>query len=77
MLEDDFLLDNEEDSDVTLDLNELHHLHQLGNQAMQLGLIAGHGYRYGEYELIRQGEVITLSIEAAKDYLKQLIQLGN
>ncbi|MEB3292234.1 MAG: hypothetical protein VKJ24_03660, partial [Synechococcales bacterium] len=58
----------------TLDLSDLNRLHQLGNQAIQLGLISGHGYHHGYYELICKGEVITLSLEAAKSYLITLIQ---
>lgn len=48
-------------------------LHELGNQAIQLGLISGHGYHGGQYEILRQGEFILLSPTEAEQYLRALI----
>lgn len=45
----------------------------LGNHAVKLKLIAGHGFHKGQYELLRKGEVITLSPQEAICYLKLLI----
>ncbi|MEO0457819.1 MAG: hypothetical protein AAF152_14740 [Cyanobacteria bacterium P01_A01_bin.114] len=48
-------------------------LNELGNQAIQLGLIAGHGHHGGQYEIIRQGKIITLTPQEALTYLQELI----
>ncbi|MEQ8752689.1 MAG: hypothetical protein RID09_04105 [Coleofasciculus sp. G1-WW12-02] len=49
-------------------------LTQLGNQAVQLGLIAGHGYHKGQYEILRQGKALMMSPDEAQAYLEKLIQ---
>ena len=49
-------------------------LTELGNQAIQLGLIAGHGYHRGQYEILRQGEALMMTPQAALGYLQSLIQ---
>lgn len=51
----------------------INQLHDLGNRAQQLGLIAGHGYRSGQYEILRQGQAIVLSPQEAETYLAELI----
>ena len=48
-------------------------LNDLGNRAVKLGLIAGHGHHQGQYEIIRQGKIVTLSPKQALTYLQQLI----
>lgn len=53
-----------------IDTNQLT---ELGNRAIKLKLIAGHGFHGGQYELLRQGEVITLSPKEALGYLTILI----
>ncbi len=55
------------------DLIGINLLTELGNQAVALGIIAGHGYHDGQYEILRKGEVILLSPQAAKTYLLNLI----
>lgn len=55
---------------AAIDTNQLT---ELGNRAVKLKLIAGHGFHKGRYELLRQGEVITLSPKEAIGYLKLLI----
>ena len=52
-------------------------LNELGNRAVQMGLIAGHGYRGGQYEILRQGKAIALSPQEAQVYLQELITKGN
>ena len=52
----------------------LNQLTDLGNQAVAMGLIAGHGYHKGQYEIIRQGKIITLPVQQAFDYLQGLIR---
>ncbi|MGD1873300.1 MAG: hypothetical protein ACFB02_09640 [Mastigocoleus sp.] len=48
-------------------------LNELGNRAIELGLIAGHGHRAGKYEILRQGKAIMLSPKEAQSYLQNLI----
>ncbi|MEQ8976242.1 MAG: hypothetical protein RIE73_38395 [Coleofasciculus sp. C1-SOL-03] len=57
-----------------LDSISINKLTQLGNQAVQLGLIAGHGYHRGKYEILRQGEALLMSPDEAQGYLEKLIQ---
>ena len=57
-----------------LDSISINNLTQLGNQAVQLGLIAGHGYHRGKYEILRQGEALLMSPDEAQTYLEKLIQ---
>ncbi|MEQ8468921.1 hypothetical protein [Coleofasciculus sp. E1-EBD-02] len=57
-----------------LDAISINKLTQLGNQAVQLGLIAGHGYHKGKYEILRQGEALLMSPDEAQTYLEKLIQ---
>lgn len=49
-------------------------LNELGNQAVKLGLIAGHGYHKGQYEILRQEKVLLMSPDEAIEYLQQVIQ---
>lgn len=49
-------------------------LTELGNRAIELGLIAGHGYHGGQYELLRQGKAILLTPNEAQTYLENLIK---
>lgn len=57
-----------------LDAISINKLTQLGNQAVQLGLIAGHGYHKGKYEILRQGKALLMSPDEAQAYLEKLIQ---
>lgn len=52
----------------------LNQLNDLGNKAISLGLIAGHGHHGGQYELLHQGKVVTLSPSEAVTYLENLIR---
>jgi hypothetical protein len=56
-----------------LDMISLNQLNALGNQAVEMGLIAGHGYHGGQYEILRQGKAILLSATEAQTYLQNLI----
>jgi hypothetical protein len=55
----------------TIGLNQLN---DLGNQAVSLGLIAGHGHHGGQYELLQQGKVVTIAPSEAVTYLENLIK---
>lgn len=58
---------------LELEVISINQLNELGNQAIQMGLIAGHGYRGGQYEILRQGEFILLPPNEAEQYLRDLI----
>ena len=51
-----------------------HELTKLGNQAVKKGLISGHGYHGGNYEILCNGQIFLLTPEAAHSYLKDLIR---
>lgn len=55
----------------TMSINKLT---EIGNTAVSMGLIAGHGFRGGKYEILRQGEVMLLSEPEAIAYLEKLIE---
>lgn len=48
-------------------------LTKLGNQAVKRGLISGHGYHGGKYEILCNGQLFLLSPEDAHSYLKNLV----
>lgn len=49
-------------------------LHNLGNEAIKKGLIIGHGYRGGKYEILCKEEELLLDPEKAEKYLENLLQ---
>ena len=49
-------------------------LRQFGNQAVKKGLISGHGYHRGNYEILCNGQLFFLSPEEAHSYLKNLVK---
>ena len=51
-----------------------HELIRLGNQAVKKGLISGHGYHGGNYEILCNGQIFLLTPEAAHSYLKDLVK---
>jgi hypothetical protein len=61
---------------INLELESIswNQLTEVGNQAVKLGLIAGHGYHKGQYEILRQGKVLLMSPDEALKYLQNLIQ---
>lgn len=69
-------MDNEIPPQIQRDLEaiSINQLTNLGNRAIELGLIAGHGYHKGQYELIRQGKILLMTPEEAVTYLADLIQ---
>jgi hypothetical protein len=58
--------------DTTADFDD-NQLHQLGNQAIQQGLIIGHGYHQGQYEILHRTETVLLSPQEAVIYLQELL----
>lgn len=61
---------------INLELESIscNQLNELGNQAVKLGLIAGHGYHKGQYEILRQGKALLMSPDDALKYLQDLIE---
>lgn len=59
------------ESNPTFDDNQLH---ALGNQAITMKLIVGHGYHQGQYEVLQAGKVLLLSPQTAFAYLHALTQ---
>jgi hypothetical protein len=59
--------------DVEQNLDPINKLTNLGNQAVSLGLILGHGYHNGKYEILHAGEALLFSEEEGQIYLEQLI----
>lgn len=57
-----------------LEMISYNKLTEVGNQAVSLKLIAGHGYRGGKYEILRQGKALLMSPEEAQTYLENLIE---
>lgn len=49
-------------------------LHKLGNDAVTAGLIIGHGYRGGKYEILRKDQELLLTPEEAEKYLEDLLK---
>jgi hypothetical protein len=49
-------------------------LKQFGNQAVKRGLISGHGYYQGRYEILCNGQIFLLSPKEAHSYLKNLVE---
>lgn len=49
-------------------------LTQLGNLAVKRGLISGHGYHGGKYEILCLGQLFQLTLEEAHSYLKSLVE---
>ncbi|HEY9636167.1 MAG TPA: hypothetical protein V6D14_22365 [Coleofasciculaceae cyanobacterium] len=49
-------------------------LTKFGNQAVKRGLISGHGYHKGKYEILCNGQIFLLSPEEAHSYLKNLVE---
>ncbi|MDA0672952.1 MAG: hypothetical protein O3C67_04490 [Cyanobacteria bacterium] len=56
------------------DIADINQLNALGNEAIALGLIVGHGYHQGQYEILHRGEAVTLTPAEATQYLQALIQ---
>ena len=62
---------------LELEAISVNQLHTLATQAIEKKLIAAHGYRGGQYELLRNGEFILLSPTEAIHYLQELLTSDN
>jgi hypothetical protein len=68
---DEELLEQEE-----IDIVDFNQLTMLGNQAVKMGLILGHGHFKGQYEILCRHEVVLLPLGEAKAYLERLMAEG-
>ena len=57
-----------------VDMMSINQLNELGNRAVKMGLIVGHGYRGGKYEVLRNGEALMMTPQEAQSYLESLIK---
>lgn len=62
---------------LELETISVNQLNTLANQALEKGLIAGHGYRGGQYEILRQGKFEMYEPKAAIQYLQDLLGNGD
>jgi hypothetical protein len=61
-------------ADIVQDeIQQMNMLHELGNLAVQQGLIIGHGFRSGKYELLMRQDNHLLDPAAAIQFLHDLI----
>lgn len=58
---------------LELEAISVNQLHTLATQAVEKKVITAHGYRGGQYELLRDGEFILLSPTEAIQYLQGLL----
>lgn len=63
--------------ELEIDTVSINQLTELGNLAISMGLITGHGFHGGQYEILRQGKMILLPANEAANYLQQIIQSIN
>lgn len=61
-------------AELERDILSINQLNALGNEAIACGLIVGHGYHQGQYEILHKGEAVTLTPEEAVQYLRALLQ---
>lgn len=59
---------------LELEAISVNQLHNLATQAVEKKIITAHGYRGGQYELLRDGEFVLLSPTEAIQYLQDLLQ---
>ena len=59
---------------LEVEMMDTNRLTLAGNRAQALGLIDGHGFRGGKYEILRNGEFLTFAPLEAQAYLEQLVK---
>lgn len=64
----------EQKLDAQVTMMSFNRLHELGNEALKKGLIIGHGFSKGMYEILHQREVLTMSPEEAEAFLEDLLK---
>lgn len=59
---------------LELEAISVNQLHNLATQAVEKKFITAHGYRNGQYELLRDGEFVLLPPTEAIQYLQDLLK---
>jgi hypothetical protein len=72
-IEDFYEAEAVEESEANHKFNEINLLNELGNLAVSLNLIGGHGFHRGQYELLREGTFLLMTPIEAQKYLEELI----
>ena len=72
-IEEFYELDAVEETEADDRFNEINRLNELGNLAVSLKLIGGHGFHGGQYELLHEGKFLLMSPIEAQQFLEQLI----
>ncbi len=62
---------------LELETISVNQLHNLANEAVAQRLITAHGYRGGQYEILKDGEFVLLTPQEAIQYLQALLGDGN
>jgi hypothetical protein len=62
-----------EECEADQKFNAINRLNELGNLAVSLKLIGGHGFHRGDYELLRDGKFLLMTPTEAQTYLEELI----
>ena len=62
---------------LELETISVNQLHNLANEAVAQRLITAHGYRGGQYEILKDGEFVLLTPQEAIQYLQALLGGGN
>jgi hypothetical protein len=64
----------EEPLNLEVEIHSCNQLTNLANQAVSLGLILGHGYHGGKYEILHWKKALLMSTVEAESYLQELIE---
>jgi len=72
-IEDFYEAEAVEESEANHKFSEINLLNELGNLAVSLKLIGGHGFHRGQYELLREGTFLLMTPIEAQQYLEELI----
>jgi hypothetical protein len=72
-IEDFYEAEAVEEREANHKFNEINLLNDLGNLAVSLKLIGGHGFHRDQYELLRDGTFLLMTPIEAQQYLEELI----
>jgi len=67
-------LDMIDDLDRDMEAMSWNQLSTLGNRAIAMKLIVGHGFHRGQYEILHSGKALVMSPDEAVTYLQKLIR---
>lgn len=70
----EFVENYAKEHDVKFESDGWNELSSLGNRAVTLNLIIGHGFHRGQYEVLHRSEALLMSPQEAIAYLQEIIQ---